>query len=169
MADIFGFEGSVQTTKLAHPGTFTVTAGGGRVGVAQDIQISFNQQIGQLYGMNTPDTVVTGGRLQGTIMIGQFISEKAPLHSLLSGATRVTGQGETITLNESRTGFGLTLKGCFFTNLGVSTNANGATVLENAQLTFHNLEAGGGGGNGGGGNNPPGAGAGGAITVAAGG
>lgn len=150
MADIYGFEGSVRAEQIAHPGRFIVTVDGATVGLAQNVQVSFNQQLGPLFGMNTGDTFITSQRLRGTMLIGQFISAVTPLHSVFGSALTVAGQGASVDLTATDPGvsFGITLLGCFVNNIGASADANGNTILENLSVEFFNLcfSAGGGGG-----------------------
>jgi hypothetical protein len=112
MSDIFGYDRKIQGNVLASTEASKITAdgaggsaGGNAVGLAQNVQLSYQQNINDIFEIGSSDLFWIGGRPSGDGTIARLVSTKAGFGAIQSKMQLCTG-GATLIIS-----FGTACKG----------------------------------------------------------
>jgi len=149
MADIFNKTIRSQAGPLARSETIEIAiqGGGGPIGLAQSVQITYGQQLQRVYELGSFDTFMVSGRTQGSLQIARFIGladGQQTLRQILGDQFFVVdgNTGGVLILRETNPGISVEYicSGCYVASASTGTDANGTVVTENISIEFQALE-----------------------------
>jgi len=161
--DIFGKSVVSKGGPLARSETCALyiggdTSPGSMIGLAQNVQITYGQQLQRVYELGSQNTFMVSGRTQGSLQMARIIGQQDLLSAGTSTLFATLGEdffevqgsaegnqcagnpGGTLTLQDKCTNVTYVCSGCYVTQSSVGVDANGSVVTENVSIEFQRLD-----------------------------
>lgn len=141
MADIFGYTKTVHgPTTVASPSAVMVKLDGGKVQIAQSVNITYARNVNQNYEIGSESVYLTAGHASGTCEISRLVGETKALVPFKPSSAcdmttiQVSNSGESC---QKDIGV-ITMKGVLV-NVGVNVTAEAFTVTDSASYQIGDL------------------------------
>ena len=151
MPDIFGKNITPRKGPLARAETMQVIVPGvGLVGLAQNVNINYGQQLQPSYELGSFDSWMVSGRTQGNVTMARIVGSP---DGGAGGANRTIRDilpeefwtadgtaGGILKLKDTATQVEYVCSGTYVNNAGVGADANGSVVVENVSMLIQMLQ-----------------------------